>query len=100
MLYPVFIDGRNYSGSPSILRSPILRAFASQVLAAELTCTPNALIIPFGQAAADGVVLAGVESGRVLDGFPHPSGANGHRASAYLQRREQLSETVRAWPFC
>lgn len=99
VLYPVFIDGKNYSGSPTILRSPILRAFASQVLAAELDRTPNALIIPLGQAAADGVLLAGVEPGRVLDGFPHPFGANGHRAWAYLQRREQLTETVRAWSF-
>lgn len=97
VLYPVFVAEKNYSGSPAILRSPILRAFASQVLAAELARASDALVVPLGQAAADGVLLAGVDRRRVLDGFPHPSGANGHRAKHYLDRHEQLGADVAAW---
>jgi hypothetical protein len=31
LLYPVFLDGKNYGGSPSPLKFPILKAFVDQV---------------------------------------------------------------------
>jgi hypothetical protein len=59
--------------------------------------TPEALVIPLGQAAARAVALTDVDPGRVLWDFPHPSGANGHRARQYTQAREAMTKTVAAW---
>jgi hypothetical protein len=32
-----------------------------------------------------------------VHGFPHPSGANGHRLRQYQQQRDELTATVRRW---
>ena len=69
--HAVFRDGRNYSGAPPVDRHPLLRAFARQVLAANLAMTPEALVVPLGQAAARAVALTAVDPGRVLWEFPH-----------------------------
>jgi hypothetical protein len=78
-------------------RSPILRAFASQVLATELATFPDALIVPLGRAAETAVALTGIASERVLAGFPHPSGANGHRAKNFHAAQRRLANTVDTW---
>lgn len=79
----------------------VLRAFARQVLAANLAMLPQALVIPLGTAAEDAVqvcVGSGVLSpARCLFGFPHPSGANGHRRRQFTERRDRLTEEVHRW---
>lgn len=99
--HAVFVDGRDYSGGGPIARLPILRDFATRVLGAQLAAAQDALVIPFGDAASDAVTLAvasGALSGdRVLFGFPHPSGANGHRKRKFEQERERLRASVSAW---
>jgi hypothetical protein len=97
LCHAVFVQGRNYSGSPAIADHPVLAAAARQVLAANLAIAQRALVVPLGRAAAQGVALAAVDPGRVLVDFPHPSGANGHRASQFLANQGSLSRTVRAW---
>lgn len=95
VFYP---HGKNYAGtSPSIERHPVLRAFAQQVLAANLAMVPDALVIPLGDAAKQAVTLAGVDPSRVLFDFPHPSGGNGHRAARYLLHRTNLATAVTNW---
>ncbi len=78
-------------------RHPLPRAFAQQVLAADLARIPEALIVPLGQAATEAVALTGVEPRRVLVGFPHPSGGNGHRQRLDDQGRQRLSKAVVDW---
>jgi hypothetical protein len=95
--HAVFIDGRNYAGAPRVDRHPLLRAFARQVLATNLAMTPDALVIPLGQATARAVALTGVDPRRVLRGLPHPSGANGHRRGQYVRAREAMARTVASW---
>ncbi|GAA4841008.1 hypothetical protein GCM10023201_33910 [Actinomycetospora corticicola] len=97
--HPVFVrGGENYRGSsPALGRHPLLRAFAERVLAAALASAPDALVVPLGVAAEQGVRLAGVDPGRVLSGFPHPSGGNGHRVAFYARERSRLTEAVTAW---
>jgi hypothetical protein len=95
--HAVFVDGRNYSGSPRVDRHPLLRAFARQVLAANLAMTPDALVIPLGQATRRAIALTGVDPGRVVWNFPHPSGANGHRVRQYARAREAMARTVSSW---
>ena len=96
--YPVFLDGKNYSGSPSILSRPSLRHQVDTHLAEEIRVLgPQCLYIPLGPKVtevfqhlqAKGLLKAE----QLLDGLPHPSGANAERISYFLgtKPREKLS---------
>ncbi|WP_283138869.1 uracil-DNA glycosylase family protein [Rhizohabitans arisaemae] len=95
--HAVFIKGANYSGSPQVDRHPVLEAFARQVLNKNLEMVPDALVIPLGKGAREAVELTTVLPDRILYGFPHPSGANGHRARQYNAMRDQMTQRVRTW---
>ena len=97
--YPVFRDGKNYSGSSAITKTPILRRQVEGYLADELSAFPEAtLIVPLGanvEAALMLLVNRGViNEAQVLRGLLHPSGANNERISYFLERkcREDLSD--------
>lgn len=99
---PVFACGENYTGNPQILRTPYLRSMTDDWLAEEARQLPNALWIPLGKEptavlrsfAARGLLT----SDRVLDGMPHPSGANAERIAYFLGRkpRHLLSAKTKA----
>jgi hypothetical protein len=100
LAFPVFVEGRNYAGS-GITEDPVYVCLIEQVLAAQLTQAPGALVIPLGRAAAAAVELL-VEQGtvdpvRCLFGFPHPSGANGHRQMQFDARQADMAHALRAW---
>ena len=100
LAFPVFIEGRNYTGA-RITHEPLYVALIEQVLAAQLTQASDALIIPLGRAAASAVALlveqGSVDPGRCLFGFPHPSGANGHRQSQFEAGRAAMGAKLLAW---
>lgn len=91
--YPVFIDGKNYSGSPPMAGTPVLRDLLIRCLGEEVKALPNAVWVPLGPKATEGVsifVKAGLlPSDRVLSGLPHPSGANAERIAYFLGRKER-----------
>ena len=101
LLYPVFLRGKSYGGTPNPLSSPLLRALVEQVFASELAMVPDAFVVPLGSAVARllrsqakrGVLAAK----RCLFDFPHPSGGNGHRAAQYRARRDLMSVHVSEW---
>jgi hypothetical protein len=104
LLHPVFMRGKNYGGGDLLSKMrefPILSAFVDQVLAADLDFVPTALVVPLGKAVNDALarlVDAGrVEQGRVLTGFPHPSGLNGHRVRQFGEQKAALSAQVAQW---
>jgi len=96
--YPVFVGTRNYTGTPAPMKSPLLARFARTVLAPELESVPQALIVPLGNAVESTLDILAAEghlgSKRWLSGFPHPSGANGHRVRIFNQNRCSLAEQV------
>lgn len=100
--YPVFVNGKNYTGhSPKMLKSPVLVRFIESVLGVELNSIPNALVVPCGE-AVDEVLRQLVANGiiderRCLMGFPHASGANGHRKRFFEERKTALSEKIKIW---
>jgi hypothetical protein len=99
--YPVFKGATNYTGqSPRIIKSPLLMRIARTVLAQELTSVPDAVIVPLGKSVEEVLeVLTSeklIDSRRWLAGFPHPSGANGHRLRIFRENRESLSVQLRA----
>jgi|GEM_PF-341189 hypothetical protein len=97
--YPVFIDGKNYTGgSPSLVRHPVLRSLVVACLGARVAMVPNAVVIPLGEAAQKATELL-IERGlldrrRCLLGFPHPSGGNGWRVRYYKERQQHLTADV------
>ena len=100
--YPVFVHGRNCTGhTPKPLRMPALLYDIEHLLAEELQQVPDASIIPLGQSVST-IIEYLAEAGRLdrsrcLLGFPHPSGANGHRGREFNERRERLTRSLKEW---
>jgi hypothetical protein len=102
--YPVFLDGTNYNGTPDMLRTPLLRGMVETYLGAEARALPDALWLPLGPKPAAAlrhlVSLGALSADRVLEGMPHPSGANAERIMFFLGRkpRAELSAKTRPGP--
>jgi Uracil DNA glycosylase superfamily len=99
---PIFRSGANYRGSgPRLLQVPKLRAWVVENLAAELASMPQAVIVPLGRVADEAIhfLQGGMRDleARCLTGFPHPSGANGHRHEDFRRGRDQWSSRVAVW---
>ncbi|MBJ6127386.1 hypothetical protein [Microvirga splendida] len=96
--YPVFRSGENYRGTPLMTRTPVLRKYLAQCLAEEARTLSQALWVPCGPKAREGVQWLVqqhlLSKDQVLFGMPHPSGANNERIGYFLGRlrREQLSQ--------
>jgi hypothetical protein len=93
--YPVYVDGKNYSGSPDPLATPALRRMIETHLAEEAIALPKAIWIPLG-GKAEAALLHLVAEGQlrreqVLAGLPHPSGANAERIAYFLGRKPRAA---------
>lgn len=95
---PVFIDGGNYSGSPSMLKTPLLKELIQDFFVKEIcNKVKNPLFISLSPKVTEALEwLASqkiINENQVLSGFPHPSGANAERIAYFLGKklRDQLS---------
>lgn len=96
---PIFKDGENYRGyGPPLLQVPKLEGWVVENLAAELASIPQAVIVPLGRVADAAIQFlkqnATSLDRRCLTGFPHPSGANGHRQQDFRRGREQWGNQI------
>lgn len=86
--YPVFVDGENWSGAPDMLRVPGMRNWLETYTGTELTLMDDAVFVPLGpkvSAALNHLADSGrIRRDRILDGMPHPSGANAERIAYFL----------------
>lgn len=86
--YPVFVDGQNWSGQPDMVKTPALRGWLEAYTGQELSALSSAVIVPLEPKVAAAMQnLAGqglVDSHRILEGLPHPSGANAERIAYFL----------------
>lgn len=100
---PIFRHGDNYRGlNPALLQVSALRKWVCENLAAELSALPKAVVIPLGRVADEAIRFLRARntiglSERSLVGFPHPSGANGHRKGDFERGRETWAGQVTAW---
>ena len=89
--YPVFVDGKNWSGQPDMVRTPRLKNWLETYTGAELKLLPDALIVPLGPKVASAMLhLADqgmIDGSRILDGLPHPSGANAERIAYFVDEK-------------
>ena len=97
--HPVFVDGRNYSGTPGMAKLPFLREQVLRYFAHEAAQLPDALYIPMGGSVAEGLDWLAREGvirrDRILHGLPHPSGANAERVAYFLGRKERAALSSR-----
>ena len=100
---PVFINGENYSGnSPKMLKSEFLMTQIESYFLQETKLLPNAIYIPLGDSVSE--VLNYLASKgllrieQILNGFPHPSGANSERIKYFIGEKpaEKLSAKTSA----
>lgn len=91
--HPVFVDGKNYSGTPAMPRHAFLREETLRYFAHEAAMLPDALFIPMGASVSEGLdwlASQGVlRPERILHGLPHPSGANAERVAYFLGRKDR-----------
>ena len=91
--YPVFIGGKNYNGNPPILDVDILRTCVETYLAAEANSLKGILWLPLGPkptAALKHLASKGViDTDTILEGIPHPSGANAERIAFFLGNKSK-----------
>ena len=91
--YPIFRDGKNYTGhAPKIDRSLMLKTICEAQLQKIKDTYPNAVFIPLGKAVDEQVTKANIlPEEKIIHGFPHPSGANGHRFKQLDQNRDAIN---------
>jgi hypothetical protein len=93
--YPVFVNGANYSGAPDLLRTKTLRDWIERTLGGDAGRLPDALWIPLGPKPAKALrYLADrglIDPIKILDGLPHPSGANAERIAYFLDRKPRVA---------
>ncbi len=101
--YPVFKEGRNYTGhGPNPLKNPFLTSMVEELLAEELERIAPTIVVPLGKSAGLCVrhALEFLPSDvTVLENFPHPSGANGHRVRQFAREKGELAAKVRNFKF-
>lgn len=100
--YPVFYKAKNYTGhQPPIQKSNLLCQYAYHVFPQELSMIQrNALIIPLGSMVEETLKTLNQNSAihqTFLTGFPHSSGANGHRIRQFQEQKEQLRKQIENW---
>lgn len=97
--YPVFLDGANWSGTPDMVRTPLLRNQLERHAGQELADLRDALIVPLGPKVSAAMIHVAQETGlsrdQILDGLPHPSGANAERISFFLGRKSDEDCSVK-----
>lgn len=101
--YPVFYKNKNYTGhQPKVEHSQLLTTYAYEVFIEEINRMKSpALIIPLGKMVEE-IIKNILISGRLTEhvylfGFPHPSGANGHRIKQFKQNKALFTSIIRKW---
>lgn len=86
--YPVFVDGANWSGQPDMLKVPEMREWLETYTGQEMRALKNALFVPLGPKVASALRYLSsnglFKSNQILEGLPHPSGANAERIACFL----------------
>ncbi|MGY0691692.1 hypothetical protein ACW2QC_02720 [Virgibacillus sp. FSP13] len=99
--YPVFYKNKNYTGStPRLLSNNMLCRYVQDCFVNDVSRLKNPVIIPLGVTVSK--VLSHFASknqldGCLLTGFPHPSGANGHRHKQFMLNKEGLKRGLASY---
>lgn len=93
--YPVFVDGKDYNGTPNMLRHPLLKKYLRDYFGKQAQEFHRSLFIPLGdkpKEALDFLSAEGIiDKDKILGDLPHPSGANAERIAYFLGRKSKES---------
>ena len=91
--YPVLFNGKNYNGTPSMISTPFLQNQLNKWFRTECQSLPNAIYIPLGPKVTEAlqwlVKEGDLNTDKVIDGIPHPSGANAERINYFLMKKDK-----------
>lgn len=98
--FAVFVEGKNYTGhKPKMLRSELLTKYIKEYFYPQVEALNHALFIPLGKSVEEvfnELIKCGVlRKEQCLKGFPHPSGANGHRLIQFEKNKEHMKKTIK-----
>ena len=96
--YPVFDQGKNYSGS-NILKKKILIEFIEKNFLKELKILKKAIIIPLGNTVSSTIEYLNnkydLKLACFLKGFPHPSGANARKNIQFKENKMTMIKLLK-----
>ncbi len=99
---PVFIDGKNYNGTPSMTRHPLLQEMLIEYFGQDIKALPNAIYIPLGDKVSEALYFLAdkglLNKNRIIDGLPHPSGANAERIAYFLGKKSRNELSIKTNP--
>jgi hypothetical protein len=98
----VFANGENYNGTPSMVRHPLLQKQLMDGFGEDARALPNAIFIPLGDKVAEALFFLAergyLSKDRILNGMPHPSGANAERISYFLGKKARAALSSKTSP--
>lgn len=90
---PVFIKGKNYNGTPNMTRNLMLQKQLLTGFGSQAQEMADAIFVPLGDKVTEALKFLVKEevldSNRILEGLPHPSGANAERIAYFLGRKSR-----------
>lgn len=93
LMFPVFVGGTNYNGSPNAISHPLLRRYLLNYFGRQCDQLRDAIFVPLGDKVCEALRFLCseglVDKSRVLEGVPHPSPANGERIAFFLGKKGQ-----------
>jgi hypothetical protein len=98
--FPIFVAKKNYNGThPNLISNQCLKKAALMSVSEELKIMKQALIIPLGK-MVERVLHLLVQAGELdaeqcLWGFPHPSGAKGHRQKQFARHQLNMKNKIK-----
>lgn len=103
--YPVLIKGQNYSGyAPKLINNEFLMKYIYENFVDELKQLNNSdsiLIIPLGRCVEEALFKLSeykiITRNQILNGFPHPSGANVNRILQFSENRSKMIQVVKSF---
>lgn len=98
--YSVFLKGNNYTGhSPKLVKSKFLMNYVYENFKENISKLDDVLIIPLGKAVEEVleelVKNKVIKEEQILKGFPHPSGANGHRLVQLEENKDSMINFIK-----
>ncbi len=100
--YPVFVDGVNYNGAPRMTQHSLLREYLTRFFAEDAQALRNAVFVPLGPKVTEALQFLAerriLDRSRILEGLPHPSGANAERVAYFLGRKSRSALSLKTDP--
>jgi hypothetical protein len=100
--FPVFVKGENYNGSPDPTAHPLLQKMLIEHFVPMVNALPNAAFVPLGPVptkAMQWLLEKGyVSKVQLIQGLPHPSGANAERIQYFLGKKDASLLSVKTDP--